>query len=155
MNRIVVEAEPLLEGILHVLLVIRVVPDEHVGAVVDASLLAEGLDNFIWVIKQVVGIEHRDLDTALFVSVGGTIGGAVGLLGVLASQLGTNKTLRFQVVEQLHKLDVAGLAGQEVLEAGGLIQRRDGAAVVRRDATARVADQERPVVLLQDLQGYH
>ena len=55
-----------------------------------------------------------------------------------------------QVVEDAPQLVVAGFRGLEVVEAGDFVQGRDGAAVVGRDAGARVADQEGEVELPED-----
>lgn len=169
LDGVVVEADPLGKGLLDVLLVLGVVPVQHVGRVRDARLLAEGLDDLLGVVQQVVGVDdgdgHLAVGVAVGVSVGVTIrvavgvavGGAVDTRGHLGA-LGHGRShdaLRPEVVEHDAELDVAGLVHHEVLEARHVVQGRDGAAVERGDAAPRVADEEGKVVLLHHVQRQH
>lgn len=155
-NGVVVEAIPLLKGLGGVLLVVLVAPLQHGGAVVDADLLAVGLEDGLGVVEQVVGVD--DGDGAALRTHAPLAARVVERLvqGRLVAGLGgADDALVEQVVEQPAQLVVPGLGGHELVEARQLAQRRDRAPVVGRDGPPRVPDQEGPVEATQHLGRHH
>jgi len=104
------------------------VPVQHRRAVIDADFLAVRFDDAFRVIQQVIRIDDGDADLAVFQS------------AVLARESRADLLLGAQEVEDAAQLVVAGFRGHEVVEAGDLVERRDGAPPVRGDAVARVPD---------------
>lgn len=151
-NGVVVEAVPLLKSLGGVLLVVVVAPLQHGRAVVHADLLAVGLEDGLWVVEQVVGVDDGD---------GAAVGLALAVVerlvqGRLVARLGRpDDALVQQVVEEPAQLVVPGLGRHEVVEARELAQGRDRAAVVRGDGPPRVPDQERPVEAAHHLGRHH
>lgn len=58
-----------------------------------------------------------------------------------------------QEIEHGTKLGVSSFRGHKIVETRDGVQRGDGAAVIRWDATARMSDQEREVELREDRSG--
>lgn len=144
LNRIIVEALPLLKRPLGLSVIFLGIPVQHPWIIVHSNLLAVCLDNAVRVIEQVIRINHRDAHLPVL---------QVPL--VLASDCWADMSPRLEEVEDAAKLVVASLAGIEVVKSGHLVERRDGAAEVGGDAAAGVADQECEVELLQDLLRDH
>ncbi len=76
---------------------------------------------------------------------------AIGLPG----DVGPDLADAAEVVEDATDFVVAGFGGHEVVEACNLVKRGNRAAVIRRDAGSRVADQEGEVELLEDCGWEH
>lgn len=173
-NRVLVEALPLLKGLLSALLVL-VAPVEHALAEFDAHALAVAAQDTLGVVEEVVGVNDANLDALILVgravdAVGGcgavhAVGrrsavravGAIrsGLFVILPRNLGPHETGVLEVVENAAQLVVASLSGVKVVEASNGVQRWYRAAEVRRNRVARVADQESPVELGQQLRRHH
>lgn len=171
MDGILVEALPLVERRLGARVVVRRVPFQHgVGVVEPDGAAVRGQDTGR-VVEEVVGVDDADVDLAVVLisdsrSRGGVavdvkavgdvvvvmMSDAVGGLPVrrAARDLRSDLADVAQVVKDAAQLVVAGFRGHEVVEAGDAVERRDGAAVVRRDAGARVTDQEGEVELVED-----
>lgn len=140
-NGILVETVPLLERLLGHLLVF-IVPAQHVRL----ELLVDGVavlpENTLWIIKEIVGVNDADLNTARLLD-------SAAIIATLDTR--TNETGILAVIEKAAKLIVAGLAREEVVETGLLHERRDTAAVVAGDGVFRMADQEGEMKLLKEL----
>lgn len=154
MDRVLVEALPLLKHLHSVLLLLRSVPVQHVGRIVNADALAKCLDDLVGLVQEVVGVDDANLYFAVAIAV------AVRLLLVLAAlalsrNSRTNVPDGAEIVERAAEFVVARFVGAEVVEARHLVERRDCAAVVRRDALARVADEKRKVELLEQACRQH
>lgn len=171
MDGILVEALPLVERRLGARVVVRRVPFQHGVGVVEPDGAAVRGQDAGRVVEEVVGVDDADVDLAVaLVSDSWGRGGvavdvmavrdvvivmmsdAVGGLPVrrAASNLRSDLADVAQVIEDAPQLVVAGFRGHEVVEAGDAVERRDGAAVVGRDAGAWVADQESEVELVKD-----
>lgn len=74
-------------------------------------------------------------------------------VGLLSGDSGSDDAFVFQVVEDAALLVVAGLFRHEVVEAGNVVERWDGAAPVAGNAVDRMTDQKGKVKLLEDLFG--
>lgn len=142
-NSIFVEALPLFKRMDRPLMVLLRVPDQHIGVKIQADGLAVGPDDPGGIVKQIVGVYDADLDAATFLAIG-------GLAVVLASDLGADLAGGAEPVEHTSELVVAGLVGQEIVEARYFVKGRDHAAVVGRHAFARMADEEGEVELPED-----
>lgn len=156
------EAPPLRELLPGEAAVLLAVPAEHVGRVLDADAPAVGLDHGRGVVEEVVCVDDADLHSFFGRSVDAvhTIG-AVHLLDTLdvgvettRGDVRSDKAHLAHVLKDPADLVVAGLGGVEIVEARHLVQRRDGAAVVRGDAVVRIADQEGEVEPGQHLQRH-
>lgn len=108
------------------MLIIGLIPLQHGRAEFNTRALAVGFDDALRVIEDIIGIYDGDI--------------ALG-----------HYALFVKVVEQLDELDVASLTGIVVLPAGDVLAGRHGAAPVGGDGAARVADEECPVELAQDV----
>lgn len=142
---VLVEAVPLLEGVLGRLVLLLGVPVQHALVELDADRGAVVPEHALGVVEKVVGVHDADLDA---------VGLGHGAVVFLAADLGTDDAGVLAVVEETAELVVAGLLGHELVEAGLLDKRRHTAAVVAGDGVARVADQEGEVELLQQLPGH-
>ena len=71
-DSVVVEAIPFGKCIESILLILRVLPLQHVRTVIDADLLAEGFDDRCRLVEQVVSIQDGYADTAAVGRMGGT-----------------------------------------------------------------------------------
>jgi hypothetical protein len=143
---ILVETLPLLELPLSKGLVLFCIPYEHFWLVVDTGGLAYSLDHARRVVEQLISVHNADLD-ALRVAVG-----TVGLAG-LASRLRADDSLLAEVIEQLTQLRVSRLVLSEVIPTCQLIQGRECAAVVARNAVLGVSDEENKVVCCEKVSG--
>lgn len=146
-NSILVEPLPLLKSSLGVMVVLLVVPVEHTWRVLDSNTVAESLDDFVRVVKKVVGVNHADID--------GALGVAIGAIRLLASDLGSNLSGLTEVVKNTALLVVSSFGGHEVVEASHLVERWDGATVVAGNAVLGVTDEESKVELLEDCGGHN
>lgn len=142
---VLVEAVPLLKGVLGLLMLLLGVPVQHAHVELDADRGAVVPEHALGVVKQVVGVHDADLDA---------VGLGHGAVVFLAADLGADNAGVLAVVEETAELVVAGLLGHELVEAGLLDKRRHTAAVVAGDGVARVADEESEVELLQQLLGH-
>lgn len=144
-NSVLVEALPLFKCILRVVVVLLVIPVEHLWRVLDSDTLAEGLDYSGRVVEEIVSIDDADLSGSLRVS--------VDTVRLLAGNLGSDLSVFTKVVEDTALLVIPGFRGHEVVETSHLIKRWNGAAVVAGDAVLGVTDQEGEVELLQNRCG--
>lgn len=158
-NCIVVEAIPLLERLGGVLLVLLVAPFKHLGCVIDANLLAVHLQDGLRVLQQVVGVDDSDscaagpvaTDTVAVRSLVESLVDGCGLTCLAR----TDNVLCQQVVKKPAQLVVACLGGHKIVEARNSVQGRNGAAVIRRNGAAWVADEEGPVEATEHVGGHH
>lgn len=127
MNRILMPPLPLPKLLLRNLSALLPTPPQHLRAKLHPHALAVPRNHTRRVIQQVVRVNDTDLNAP------------VPLLAT------TNLPDVSQVVEQPPQLAVADLGRQVGRPAGDGGERRDRAAVVGRDAVARMADQEGPV----------
>lgn len=142
---VLVEAVPLLERVLGLLVLLLGVPVQHAHVELDADGGAVVPEHALWVVEEVVGVKDANLD-----AVGRCDGAIVGL----AADLGADDTGVFAVVEEAAELIVAGLLGHELVEAGLLDKRRHATPVIAGNGVARVADKEGEVELLEQLLGH-
>lgn len=142
---ILVEAVPLLKGVLGLLVLLLGVPIQHALVELDADRGAVVPEHALGVVEQVVSVHDADLDA---------VGRGHGAVVFLAADLGADDAGVLAVVEEAAELVVAGLLGHELVEAGLLHKRGNTAAVVAGDGVARVADQEGEVELLQQIPGH-
>ncbi len=158
------EALPLVERRLGARVVVRRVPFQHGVGVVEPDGAAVRGQDAGRVVEEVVGVDDADVDLAVVlisdsrgcgvpvdvvvVMMSDAVGGLP--VGRASRDLRSDLTDVAQVVEDAPQLVVAGFRGHEVVEAGDAVERRDGAAVVGRDAGARVTDQEGEVELVED-----
>lgn len=126
LDGVIVEPIPLLELVPGIFCVF-VAPHEHLGLELNASAVAVGSDGALWVVEHVVGVKNRDLPLV-------------------------DDALLNEEVEEAYELLVSSLVGHEVVEAGNLVQRRDGTAVVGGNGAARMADQKGKVELPEDVE---
>lgn len=120
---VIVEAIPFLKGVGG-MLAVGVVPVKHLLLEVDAYALAVLANRLFRVVEHVISVDHDE----------------VLLVG---------DSLLDEVVKETYELLVSSLIRHELVEASHLIQRRHRAAIVRRDSPSGMADQERPLELLQ------
>lgn len=149
-DRVLVESLPLLELVFGELVVLFGVPLEHLGIELDTDSLAELAHDRLRVVEEVVCVHKSDGDFVGVVPVG-SVGVAIGAVGLLTGDLGPNDAGVLHVVKDAAEFVVASLFRHEVVEACDLVERRDGAAPVAGDAVLRVADQETEVELAKDL----
>lgn len=142
---VLVEAVPLLESVLGVLVLFLRVPVEHRHVELDPDGRAVLPEHTFRVVEQVVGVQDADFDAAWLRD-----RAVVGL----AADLGSDNAGLLEVVEGATQLVVTGFFRHEVVEAGLLDERRHAAAVIAGNGVARVADKEREVELLQQLLGH-
>jgi len=141
-----VEAVPLLEGVLGLLVLLLGVPVQHAHVELDADRGAIVPEHALGVVEQVVGVHDADLDAVRL---------GHGAVVFLAADLGTNDAGVLAVVEETTELIVAGLFGHELVETSLLYKRWHAAAVIAWNGVARVTDQEGEVELLQQLLGHY
>ena len=142
---VLVEAVPLLERVLGLLVLLLGIPVQHAHVELDADRGAIVSEHALWVVEEVISVKDADLD-----AVGRSDGAVVGL----AADLGADDAGVFAVVEEAAELVVAGLFGHELVEAGLLDERRHAAPVIAGNGVARVADKEGEVELLEQLLGH-
>lgn len=137
------ESGPLLKRIFGSLLALLVAPLQHLWAVVNAYFLAKSFDDSVGIIQQIVGINDGDTDFA------------VAQLTMLTSDGRSDLLLVLQVIKNSAELVVAGFGGHEIVKPGDGGLGRDGTVIVRRDAAARMANQEGEVEFLENLLRNH
>lgn len=142
---VVVEAVPLLEGVLGVLVLLLRVPVQHAHVELHADGRAVLSEDALGVVEEIVGVDDADLDAA------GLRHGAVVLA---AADLRANDAGVLAVVEDAAELVVASLLRHELVEARLLDKRGHAAAVIAGNRVARVADKEGEVELLEQLSGH-
>ena len=143
---ILMEALPLLEGIFGEFVVFRGIPFKHGRLELDANTRAELAHDAFGIVEQIISVDHADLDSTLFIGV--TIGCSVRLL---TGNLGTDSSSAAEVIKDSSLLIVASFSRHEVVEAGDIVERRNSASPVTRNAVTRMADKESKVELLEDL----
>lgn len=148
---VLVEASPLLECGLGLLVILLGVPGQQFRRVFHTNALAKALDDGTRVVKQVVSVNNANVDCSL-ISLVLPIGVA-GTVGRLSGDLGTNLTNVAQVIEYSALLVVTCLLGHEVVETSDIVKRGHCASEVTWNAVLRVSDQEGKVKLLQDISG--
>ena len=144
-DRIVVEAIPLLKSLASEAMVLLIVPVEHLLVELQADALTVLAQNTFRVIQEVIGVDDANFNPAVF---------AVGIAvdGVFATaHFRTNEARILAIVEKLPQLVVSGLAGHERVEASPLHQRWNAAAVVARHRKLWMANQEGEMKPLQNL----
>lgn len=163
MDGILVKAFPFLERIHGQFGIFRGVPIEHVRMVVNADAFAEGLDYVSWLVEQIVCVNNADLHAsfaalAIGVSVGKPVRDTVGMavsFWLLTCQIRSNCSVTAKKIKQLTELEVTSFVVAKAVEASGLIQRRDAAAIIARDARLWVANKESKMELFQNIQRHH
>ena len=118
---------PLLKRPLRPLLTLVVSPLEHSRRVFNPHITTVLLNHLGRVIQQIVCVHNRYLDPVAI---------------PICRRVVPDNPLVLEKVEQPAQLVVAGLAGEEGVEAGDCVQGGDGAAVVGGDGAAGVADEE-------------
>lgn len=144
------EALPLLKLVLGELMVLLGVPLQHPIVPCNAHALAECTHDPLRISEHLIRVDEADLHLVAAVTIGGRVTVRV-TIGLLASNLRPHNTGGAEVVEDAPQLVVAGFFGHEVAEARDVVEGRDGAAPVARDAVLRVADEEGEVELAQNL----
>lgn len=112
------------------MLLVVVVPVEHVRCVLNVCPLAVVLDHALRVVEHVVGIHDNHLVTL-------------------------DDALLEQVVKQAAQLQVPSLVGHEVCEACDFVLGRDAATPVGRDGATGMADEECVGESLEDGERKH
>jgi hypothetical protein len=135
------EPVPLLERLDRVVLALLVLPPQHIRGIINSNFLAKRLDHLGRVVQQIIRIHDSNAH--------------LPFLGRLPGPRGANDALILEVVEQPPQLDIAGLAGHEVVEPRNLVEGRDRAAEVRRHGPARMTDQKGEVKFAQERSGQH
>lgn len=144
------ESSPLLKSVFGDSVILFGLPKKQVWGILDTNTLAESLNNISGVIEQVVSVNDTDVSSAVLCSM--TIG-FICVHSTLSADLGSNLTNLAQIVKDTALFVIASLGGHEVVEAGDLVQRWDGAAEVAGYAVLGMSDQECKVELLQDILG--
>lgn len=142
---VLVEAVPLLESVLGLLVLLLRVPVQHAHVELDADGGAVVPEHALGVVEEVVSVQDADLN-----AVGRGDSAVVGL----AADLGADDTGVFAVVEEAAELIVACLFGHELVEAGLLDEWWHATPVIAGNGVARVADKESEVELLEQLFGH-
>lgn len=137
-DRILVEARPLLERLLRVGLMLVVCPFEHLRLEWKADTRAIRTNNTLGVVEQIIGIDDTDLHALR--PTGGRRAVRVAVPSVRV--VGANLPDGAEVFEDTPGFVVAGFGGVEVVEAGEVVKGGDRAPEVRGDAGMRVADEE-------------
>jgi hypothetical protein len=96
-DSVLVEASPLLECLLGMVVVFFVVPVQHAGRVFDANALAELLKDGRRVVQKIISVNDTDVNSSTL------------LLAILTCELGTDLAARTEVVEQATLLIITRL----------------------------------------------
>lgn len=158
LDNIIMEPSPLIKRIVDILLIRLVIPVQHGGVILDADAATKRLDHGRRLVEQIIRIDDTDLVARSVAPRGADrLEPALELVGVLLTgrDVRADQPLAPQVVERAAQLVVPGLGRVVVVEAGHVVQRGDRAAVVRRHAVVRVADEERKVEAGEELPGHH
>lgn len=147
------EAAPLLELYRCALAFLLAIPTEHAVRVFEADFFTVALDDAVWIVEEVVCVDERDIHFTLCISVDVAVSVAIGMtisdipklasftsVRLLAGDLGSDLSDILEEVEDSAELVVTGFRRVELAESSNLIQRRDRAAIVRRDTASWVAD---------------
>lgn len=160
-DRIFVEARPLLELDFGALPLLLAVPPQHRITVLETDFFAVSLDDAVWIVKEIISVDEGNADLTLAGAVCVTIRVAVGVtvgnvpqFRALVGNLRTDLADILEVVKNPPQLIISCLARVELAESRDLVKRRNGAAIIRWDTGARMADQEGEVELLQDLRRH-
>lgn len=161
LDRIVVKSPPFLKRIPRKLVVILIVPVQHPGVIIQSHTTAKRLDGRRRLLQHVIRIDHTDLCARLTPRPDASdhrLGGVIVVVDVVVlvrGHVGTDKPDIPQVVKGTTDLVVPGLGRVIVIEPGDIVQRGDGAPVVRRDTEMGVADEEGKMETRPDLRGHH
>lgn len=146
--------EPLPFGkrFVRTLLMLLRIPTQHRRIILQAHGATVGGHDPRWIVEQIIRIHDANINLAILsatisAAIGGTIG--FGPMVAAACDAGPNLPYGTQEVEEAAQLRIAGLGGHVVVESRDAIKRWDGAAEVRRDTGARVADQKGKVELAE------
>ena len=116
------KAMPFSKRFLAVGLILLGIPVQHFRFVLDASAVAEDLDNTCWVVEQVVGIDHTDLCSFDL----STVWCAVPPVGVVGSDFANEA----KPVEEAAKFVIPSLIRHEIIEASYIVKWRNGASII-------------------------
>ena len=162
LDRIIVKSPPLLKRIPRKLVVVLVVPVQHPGIIIQSHTTAKRLDGRCRLLQHVIRIDHTDLCARLTPRpdtsdhrLGSVIIVIVDVVVLVRGHVGTDKPDIPQVVKGTTDLVVPGLGRVIVMEPGDIVQRGDGAPVVRRDTEMGVADEEGKMETRPDVRGHH
>lgn len=146
-NGIFMETIPFCKSLLGSVVIGFVIPVQHVTGEWLANAFAEFFDNGIGGIEKVIGVNETDVDF-----VADAVGVAVGAISLifLAGDFWSDLSNATKVIEKRAKLDISCFLGIEVVETRDLVQRRDSAPVIGRNARSWMADQEGEVELFEE-----
>lgn len=146
-DRIIMPTIPFSKRLLGKLLILIIIPIQHIRRERHVDGLAEFPQDPFRIIEQVVSVDDTDFHTGGFLAVGAGAGFRVRTV----ADFGPRETSVFAVVEEFLQLVVAGFAGVELVEPGAFDEGWDAAAVVAGDGPVGVADEEGEVEALEDL----
>jgi len=165
LHSIVVETVPLFECFPSTLLIVVIFPMEHLWAIVQTDCLAICFDDLGRVVKKIVCVNDTNVGWRGRISsstvravccpvrfMGSTVHAIGGLRSPVlscASERRSHTTSGDQVIEDSADLIVPGFILEEFIEPCDLVEGRDCASIVRRDAEMRITDQKREEELLQ------
>lgn len=135
-NRIIVEAFPLLKRVSGALMSFLGVPNQHFRGIVDSNFRAVSFNDGFGVVEKVIGVDNGDANFTVL------------QFAVLSGNSGTDLIFLAEKVEDAAEFIVAGLGWHEVVETGDFVKRGDGASPVRWNAVTRVSNQEGEMKLL-------
>jgi hypothetical protein len=115
-NSVIVEAVPFLKRVFGLPVVLLTVPVQHRGGVRKAGFFAEGFDDAVGVVGEVVGVNYGDADLAI-----------VHWAFVFSCKSRPNESFRQEVVEDPAEFVVTCFVRHEVIESddwssGGIVQ---------------------------------
>ena len=149
LNRVIVESAPLLEAVTGKIIILLRVPGQQRRIIRDTHAGAESLDGRRRSIQHIIRIDQADL-------MNGLLGAAMLDLDIRSCRHArSDKPLANEVVKVSSELAVPGLGGVVVVESRDVIQRRNGAAIIRGHAVVRITDEERKVEAFLNLARYH
>lgn len=171
-NRVLMEALPLLERVARMLMVFLAIPFQHIVRIRDPHAAAERFHHGRGAVEHLVRVHDAEFYTDLGRGAGNRLGlaGAVWLgpislpmalgydvvgVGFAGCNVRAHETLSTEVFQEPAHLVVPSLERLIVGETCDVVEGRDCAAVVRRHAVVRVANEEGKVEGLQDLLGDH
>ena len=136
LNSILMKPLPFLKRNLSIPLVALVIPIQHVRLILDTDALAVGLDDAGRVVEHVIRVDDADLNA---------LDGAARAVGVAVPAV---RVVRADdagggdICEEAAELVVTGFGREKRVEARQVVEGRDRAAEVGRDASVGIADQE-------------
>ena len=155
------KSPPLLKRIPRELVVLLVVPVQHPGVIIQSHTTAKRFDGRRRLLQHIIRIDHTDLCARLMPRPDASdhrLGGVIVVVDVvvlLGGHVRTDKPDIPQVVKGTTDLVVPGLGRVIIIEPGDIVQRGDGAPVVRRDTEMGIADEEGKMETRPDLRGHH